>query len=92
MKTCSSCGQRKHHTKFYAGKPSCKECDKARVREWQKKNPDRVRAAVQRFREKNPGTDKRQVRAYNAAQRELRLRHPEEFDKLYRKHKKQVAS
>ena len=98
VRVCSRCGESKHHSNFYTSRgrlhAECKECTKKRVRAWQKANPDRVQAAVQKFQEANPGTNRNQARAYAAAEAELREKHRDEFERLYRKHKRrqQVAS
>lgn len=92
MKTCSVCGQSKHYTQFYLKNgrrmARCKDCEKKRVTAWRKRNPGKNQEYVRRFRERNPGYDIPQRRAYDKALAELRERHLDEFDRIYRKHKR----
>lgn len=97
MKRCSICRSEKDDDSFYRRgngtlSSACKPCDRIRANEWRKNHPDRARENVRRFRERNPGVDGAQIRAYDRALAELRDRHRAEFDQLYSEYKQQVSA
>lgn len=61
MKTCSSCKQNKDKSEFYAcaSRPDglrceCKECGKARTRQYTAENPEKIRESNAKWRSEHP--------------------------------------
>lgn len=59
-KICTKCKEEKPLSEFYKDKSKkdglkyyCKECDKKKVTDWQKKNPDRVKQLYSEYYERN---------------------------------------
>jgi hypothetical protein len=100
VKRCSHCGEVKPLDAFHKNRAArdgrrhdCKECNKARVREYQRRMraelgddawKARRRDAMRRHRETSESDrDYLQVTAYGAAQRRLREAHRDEFETYY---------
>lgn len=49
MKTCSKCQGTKAPSEFYANRPECKACTKARTRRHRQENPERKKDAALRY-------------------------------------------
>jgi hypothetical protein len=61
MHTCTKCGTPKPSGDFYADKRStkqikaeCKDCIKSRMKDWRKRNPEKVKAQNERRRKIDP--------------------------------------
>ena len=61
MKTCTKCSKTKDESEFYQSKTHrdglasrCKECDKRKIAEWDKKNPGRKAETAVRWVKNNP--------------------------------------
>ena len=59
VKTCSTCGETLHISRFYPKKPSgyrsvCKSCGNTAAVEWQRENPEKARLATNEWRARDP--------------------------------------
>lgn len=70
-KICIKCNEEKPHSDFYKHMGRCKVCHNTRVREWQKRNPDKVVEARNRWRSK-PDSSAKEL----AAAKSWQKRHP----------------
>lgn len=52
VRLCSKCNQSKPITEFYPKMGRCKNCHNLKMKEWRQANPDKARAAVDRYQNK----------------------------------------
>src|SRR4051794_2599485 len=78
MRQCTSCENLKGPTEFYPKaksrpndlNPRCIECTKKSIVEWRRRNPEKMRAKRQRYREKHRESLRRKGLIYWAKNRE----------------------
>lgn len=73
MKTCTKCGAEKPESEFYKSSQSkdglyqaCKECHKAKVIDWQRRNPERWMETHTSYNRRRRAAHRDQQRAYNS--------------------------
>jgi len=101
MKVCTKCGEEKDESEFHKRKGSsdglrgqCKKCKNECRKDWEKNNPERVKASKKKYKEDNPEkveeanknwrNNNREV--YNEIQRRWRKNNPESYKKSRKKH------
>lgn len=95
-KTCSKCGETKTLDGFYFrpdGKPrgaQCRACNAAKVSEWAKANPEKVRRNSRNWARANPERAKNWAAANRERSREIktawRLRNPDQMKRIRQDH------
>jgi len=82
LKKCKDCGSEKDNSEFYGVQNECKECTKARVRNYRKNNLEKVKE----YDRNRPNAKERNER-FKAAHAE-RMKDPEYREKVNSQHKK----
>lgn len=67
MKVCSKCGEEKPTSEYYPRYAQCKECARAKMREYQKNNRDALRKRALKYREENREKSNASRRAWKQA-------------------------
>lgn len=73
-KACSSCKEQRDITAFYPKMGRCKSCHNTKMVEWQRNNPEKVKASKDRWRAKPESRSKELV-----ATRRWQKEHPEAY-------------
>ncbi len=54
FRLCGGCGMQQPESLWRYSRAKCDDCERARAREWHRKNPERSRAAAAAWKAKNP--------------------------------------